>query len=211
MLGSARSSHPPTATVGSLMRKIIRLAMIAPIFFLTACGAPYWKTSTFDQFPINRGSAARGTPPIKVIALVPGGGDVADSIGVELAKRGFVIVPAASTIGKAAGVDFKAVSEHHIPARRNPGEIDKLRGQLLRHGVDAFLIVQTHDFNPRQWRDNPYWQQASYQIYSTLHSGIGYFGYVSYGQWANIDKHAKGPSEAAVEIVNSMAQGPGAL
>jgi len=185
--------------------------MLASGVFLAACAPPFWTTSTYEQFPLNRGLAKHGDRLINVIALVPGEGDVADAVGIELAKRGFVIVSAASTISMASGVDFKAISDHAIPARRNLAEMDKLRQQLSAKGVDAFLVFNDRDFKPRQWRDNPYWQQASYMTYSTQYTGIGYFGEIASGRWANIDNRAKSPSDAAVEMVNSMAMGGGAI
>jgi hypothetical protein len=193
------------------MKRTLALLILTSCIFLTACAPPFWTTSTYEQFPLNRGLAKHGDRLIKVIALVPGEGDVADAVGIELAKRGFVIVSAASTMSMAAGVDFKAISEHGIPARRNMAEMDKLRQQLSAKGVDAFLVFNDRDFKPRQWRTNPYWQQASYMTYSTQYTGIGYFGEIASGQWANIDNRAKSPSDAAVEIVNSMAMGGGAI
>ena len=185
--------------------------MLASGVFLAACAPPFWTTSTYEQFPLNRGFAKRGEHLIKVIALVPGGGDVADAVGVELAKRGFAIVSPDSTMSMVTGIDFKAVIDHRIPARRNPAEMDKLRQQLSAKGVDAFMVFNVQDFKPRQWRDNAYWQQANYMMYSTLQTGIGYFGEIAIGQWANIENRAKSPSDAAVEIVNNMAMGGGAL
>ncbi|MGE0559786.1 MAG: hypothetical protein AB7E73_15555 [Burkholderiales bacterium] len=193
------------------MKRKIALLMLTSSVFLAACAPPFWTTSTYEQFPMNRGMVKKGERLIKVIALVPGEGDVADAVGIELAKRGFVIVSAASTRSMAAGIDFKVISDHAIPARRNLGEMDKLRQQLSVRGVDAFLVFNDKDFKPRQWRDNAYWQQASYMAYSTLYAGPGYFGEIASGRWANIENRAKSPSDAAVEIVNSMAMGGGSI
>lgn len=193
------------------MKRTIAFLIFTSIVALASCAPPFWTTATYDQFPINRGLAKRGEHLFKVIALVPGGGDVANAVGVELAKRGFVIISLESTTSMVTGVDFKAVSEHRIPARRNPGEIDKLRQQLGAEGIDAFLVFNDREFKPRQWREQAYWQQADYMIFSTRHTGIGYFGDITNGRWANIENRAKSPSEAAVEIVNSMAMGGGAI
>jgi len=128
-----------TVATDIFMKKVIRLAIIAPILFLAACGTPYWHTSMFDPFPINRGKAAKRQDLIKVIALVPGGGVVADAIGVELAKRGFVVIPSATTIGMVTDVDFKAVHESYIPARQNPGEIGKLIDLSIFHDKTSLI------------------------------------------------------------------------
>jgi hypothetical protein len=193
------------------MKRKITLLILASNLVLASCAAPFWTTSSYDQFPINRGQAKQGENLIKVIALAPGGGDVADAVGAELVKRGFVIVSPESTTNMVTGVDFKAVSEHRIPARRNLGEMDKLRQQLSAKGVDAFLVFNAQDFKPRQWREHAYWQQADYKIFSTLRTGPTFFGEIVSGQWANIDNRAKSATEAAVEIVNSMAMGGGSI
>lgn len=188
-----------------------RCLIIALTMVVAACGSPHWITATYDQFPVNRGLVKRGEQPFRVIALIPGGGDVADAVGVELTKRGFQTVAPVSTTSMVSGVDFKAVSEHRIPARRNPGEIDKLRQQLGARGVDLFMVFHVTDFEPRQWREHKFWQQADYMMFSTRHTGPGYFGDIASGRWANIDNRAKSPADAAVEIVNSMAMGGGAI
>jgi hypothetical protein len=127
------------------VKRRVALTFTASAALLAACGAPRWDTATYDQFPLNWRRAERGAEVIRVIALVPGGSALSDAIGVELARRGFVIIEPASTVGMVTGVDFKAVLEHHIPARRNPVEMWKLRNQLHARGVNAFLIVRTHD------------------------------------------------------------------
>jgi len=79
------------------------------------------------------------------------------------------------------------------------------RNPLRVQGVDVFLIVRGDRFNPRQWREHAYWQQADFWIHSTHQASMLFNGEIAYGGWANIDSRAKSPSEAAVEIVNSMA------
>jgi hypothetical protein len=173
------------------------------IFFplvLAACAQPPSPAvATADQFPM-----AGGTNPIKVIAILPGGGVLADAMGAELAKRGFVIHPASSTASMVTGVDFKAVAESYIPKRENPAAVINLKNQLLAKGVDAFLVVaRPQDFTPRQFRDAPYFQSASIHLYSTWE--VANF-FSSYG-WSNGDKdRAKSPEEAAAAIVTNMAR-----
>ncbi len=192
------------------MKTLARAVGLVALLCLTACGPPRWQTATFDEFSINRGRARAGTELIKVIALVPGGGVVADAVGVELAKRGFVIVPQDAASGMIAGVDLKAVREHHIPARVNHAEMALLRARLLAHGVDVFMIVRAEEFAPRAYLGHSYWQRVFYTLYSTRRAGVGFFGDIGGSTWINIDPRAKSLSDAAVEIVESMAVG-GAL
>jgi hypothetical protein len=143
---------------------------------------------------------------------VPGGGALSEAIGVELAKRGFVIIEPASTVGMAIGVDFKAVSEHHIPARRNPVEMWKLRNQLHARGVNAFLIVRTHDFAPRPYLGRLFWQQAELEIHSTTEENATSNGAIAGTFWANLrHDRAQTPPEAAAEMVKNLARGPGGI
>ena len=188
----------------AFMKQVLRLAIVAPMLFLAACGLPYWYASTFDQFPVNRGRAEKGGL-IKVVALMPGGGVVGDAIGTELAKRGFVISPPASTMSMVTGVDLKIVYETYMLAGRPSGEMEKLRNQLRTQGVDAFLVVRADRFNPRQFQKYAYFQQANYAIYSTQGGTLHPSGEIYSGGWGNIDDRPKSPSEAAVEIVNRMA------
>lgn len=185
------------------MRQVAALVTVASLNFFAACAQSFNPaTATYDQFRM-----AKGPYPVKVIAILPGG-ELADAIGVELGKRGFVVFPASSTVNLVTGVDFKAVAESYIPKRENPRAVENLKSQLLSQGIDAFLtVVRPDDFTPRQWRDNPYWQTASIHLYST-HPEMGH-GYSTL-LWANVDKNrAKTPSEAAADVVTSLARRSG--
>ncbi len=194
------------------MKRVAALAVMATLPFLISCGPPRWETARYDQFPFNW-SRVKSGEVIKVIALVPGGGVVGDAIGVELAKRGFVIIPTATTVSMVTGVDFKAIAEHYIPARRNPGEIRNLGDQLGVQGVDAFLVVRANDFSPRQYLGHTYWQSADISIFSARgFEESNYAGGAIYRHsWANIHDRPKSPAEAAAEIVKNLAFGPGAI
>lgn len=194
------------------MKRRVALTFTASAALLAACGAPRWDTATYDQFPLNWRRAERGAEVIRVIATVPGGGALSDAIGVELARRGFVVIEPASTVGMAPGVDFKAVMEHHIPARRNPVEMWKLRNQLHARGVNAFLIVRAHDFAPRPYLGRLFWQQAELEIHSTTEENATSNGAIAGTGWANLrHDRAQSPTEAAAEMVKNLARGPGGI
>ena len=194
------------------MKRFFALAFMAALLFLTGCAPPRWDTATHDQFPLNWRRAERGKDPIKVIALVPGGGVLAEAIGVELARRGFVIIPVASTSNMVSGVDFKAIAEHHIPARRNSSEMWNLRHQLHARGVNAFLIVRDRDFIAKKYLGRTYWQQAELEIHSTSEENATSNGAIAGAGWANFrDDRPSSPSEAAADMVKRLATGPGAI
>jgi hypothetical protein len=168
--------------------------------------------ATYDQFPINWNRAKQGNDLIKVIALVPGGGAVADAIGVELSRRGFVVISMTSTMSMATGIDFKAVAEGDIPSRRNPGEMRKLGNQLRAQGVDAFLIVRANDFSPRQYLSRTYWQSVDVSLFESGFDERNYAGNaIAGGPWLNLHDRPQSPAEAAAEIVSNLARGPGAI
>ncbi len=194
------------------MNRRVALTLLAAFGLLAGCAAPRWETATYERFALNRGRAEKGNDLIKVVAVVPGGGALAEAVGVELAKRGFVVIASTGTVGMAADVDFKAVSEHHIPARRNPGEMWKLRHALQARGVHAFLIVRTHDFAPRPYLGRIFWQQAELEIHSTTEENPAFNGAIAGTGFANLrDDRASTPSEAAADMVNRIAMGPGGI
>lgn len=187
-------------------------AFMASLLVLAGCAPPRWDTATYDRFPLNSGRTERGAVPIRTIALVPGGGVVAEAVGVELTKRGFVVVPSASTERMAPAVNYESVLHHHIPARRDAGEMWKLRHALHAHGVDAFLIVRAHDFAPKQYLGRTFWQQAALEIYSTTEENPTSSGAIAGTAFANFQTdRAASPSEAAAAMVMNLARGPGGI
>jgi hypothetical protein len=187
-------------------------ALVASTVLLTSCVAPRWEIATYDQFPLNWGRAQRGSALIKVIALTPGGGVLSEAIGTELAKRGFVIVPATTTQTLATDVDFTAVSERQARTGRSPGELWKLRHALYARGVDAFLIVRSHDFTPKSYLGRKYWQQAELELHSTTEENATSNGAIAGTSFANLlNDRPSSPSEAAVRMVMNLAIGPGGI
>lgn len=200
-------SYAPTIVHGAHMQRRVAIAFMVSLLFQAGCATPHWKTSTYDQFPLNRRRAKSKSELIKVIALVPGGGILADAIGIELAKRGFVVITPTSTVDIASGVDFKAISEHHIPARRAPDEMWKLRKVLRARNVGAFLVVRANDFVPRQHLGYMFWQSATFDIHSTDDQEDRDFGGPIAGAvFVNTHKdRSSSPSETAASMVERLA------
>jgi len=192
--------------------KVMVAALVAVTAILSGCTAPRWETATHDQFPLNWGRAQRGSALIKVIALTPGGGVLSEAIGTELAKRGFVIVPATTTQTLATDVDFTAVSVRE--ARRGPssGELWKLRHALYSRGIDAFLIVRSHDFTPKPHLGRNFWQQAELELHSTTEENATSNGAIAGTSFVNpLSDRPSSPVEAAMRMVTNLAIGPGGI
>lgn len=171
----------------------------ALVLFLSACATQPPATARNDQFPM-----AKGPYPVRTIAVLPGGGVLADAIGEELARRGFVVSTALATMGMVTGVDWSVVSQLYVPGRESSADAERLMRQLHAKGVDAVLVLKADGFAPRQWRQYAYWQTVDTHLYRTSPEprGNGH----SYWGWVNIDdKGAKSPPQAAAEIVTRMA------
>jgi hypothetical protein len=132
---------------------------------------------------------------VKVIALAPGGGVLADAVGVELANRGFTIIDPSSTTNMLVRLNLNEVEI------AKPEGLAKLKDQ----GIDAYLVVRAaggYDQQP---------QSASSRMNSThngqLLAGVTWqngFG----GQAGSVVDRVmrKGLSEAAIEIANALAE-----
>lgn len=186
--------------------------LLAVLAVLAGCAAPRWETATYDNFPLNWEKEKGGSELIRVIALAPGGGDLAEAVGAELAKRGFVIVPVASTMAMATDVDFNAIANPQAPARRSPAEMWKLRHALHARGVHAFLIVRAHDFAPRPYLGRAHWQQADLEVYSTTEENATSGGAIAGTGFVNLlNDRPSSAAEAAQTLVENLARGPGAI
>ncbi|CAN7780840.1 hypothetical protein LJR296_007991 [Cupriavidus necator] len=129
-----------------------------------------------------------------MIALTPGGGLMADAVGVELANRGFTIIDPSSTSNMMIRLNLNEVEV------AKPEGLTKLREQ----GIDALLIVRTvggYDQQP---------QSASARMNSTqsgqLLAGVTWQN--GYGGMAGSPADRvmrKGLSEAAIEIADALA------
>ena len=132
---------------------------------------------------------------VKVIAFAPGGGVLADAIGVELSNRGFTVI------------DSSATSSMMIRLNLNEVEIAKPEGlsKLKNQGIDAILVVRTAGGQD----DNP--QSASARMNSTQNgqvlAGVTWqngFG----GQAGSMADRVmrKGLADAAAEIASALAE-----
>jgi hypothetical protein len=131
--------------------------------------------------------------PIKTIAMMPGGGLLADAVAVELANRGLTIIDPASTSNMMVRLNLNEIEISR------PEGLAKLKSQ----GVDAVLIVKAaggYDEQP---------QSASARMTSTgdgrLIAGTTWqngFG----GQAGSIADRVmrQGLSQAASQIANEL-------
>jgi hypothetical protein len=72
------------------------------------------------------------TKPVRTIAVMPGGGLLADAVAVELGARGFAIIDPGQTSSLMIRLNLNEVE------LSNPAGLGKLKGQ----GIDATLVVK---------------------------------------------------------------------
>lgn len=105
---------------------MIRNIVIVLAFALSIYGCTTASVSTSQMVAIPR-------ERVGTIALMPGGGVLADAVGVELASRGFHVVDAQATVS--------------LMARLNLDEFDVSMpaglAQLKSQGIDSVLIVRS--------------------------------------------------------------------
>ena len=132
---------------------------------------------------------------VKVIAFAPGGGLLADAVGVELSNRGFTIIDSATTSS--------------MMVRLNLNEIEIARPEGLakfkEQGIDAMLIVR----GGGGYDDQP--QSASARMNSTatgqVIAGVTWQNGFGGAAGSPADRiMRKGLHEAAVEISNALAE-----
>jgi hypothetical protein len=132
---------------------------------------------------------------VEVIALAPGGGLIADAVGIELANRAFTIIDPSST------------SSMMVRLNLNEIEITRPEGlaKLKEQGIDAFLTVRGAGGYDQQL------QSASARMTST-HNGkllAGVTWQNGYGGRAGSPADRvmrKGLSEAATEIAVALSE-----
>ena len=167
------------------MNKQILLAILSTAL-LVGCAS-----SKVSSLPI----ASQTKHAVKVIAFSPGGGLLADAVGVELSNRGFTVIDSSTT------------SSMMVRLNLNEIEITRPEGfaKLKDQGIDAFLIVRGgggYDENP---------QSASARMNST-HNGQVLAGVTwqnGFGGAAGSPADRvmrKGLTEAASEIAAALAE-----
>jgi hypothetical protein len=166
--------------------KITIAALVAVPLLLFGCA-----TSKISSAP----TASQIKHNIEVIALAPGGGLIADAVGVELSNRGFTVIDPSTTSS--------------MMVRLNLNEIEITRPQglakLKDEGIDAYLTVR----GAGGYDEQP--QSASVRMNSThngkLLAGVTWqngFGGMS-GSIADRVMR-KGLSEAATEIATVLSE-----
>ena len=190
------------------MKLLVNAVLVASVVLLGGCatsGPHYAHLSTFDQFPINAGRSSSGQALIKVVAVVPGAGELADAVGAELGKRGFTVITAAEIATMLGEVDFRGVYEHHAASPQYLEQVGRMGSRLRPRGVDALLVIRSGRFEPRPFREYPYFQQAEYAIHLTTSDPGAGLRAAQAGGWVNIDKRPRSAADAAVEVVRKMA------
>lgn len=173
--------------VGIVNSQRLTLSVVCSLsLFIAACGM-----SQVSSSPVTVGVK----PPIRSIAMMPGGGLLADAVSVELLNRGFAVIDPSTTSS--------------MMVRLNLNEIEITRpeglGKLREQGIDAVLSVKAAG----SYDDQP--QSASARMTSTvdakLIAGVTWqngFG----GQAGSIMDRVmrQGLNGAASEIANGLAK-----
>lgn len=165
------------------MHGLVRCLTLLGVLLVAGCG-----TSQTSSLPTTHGAT------VKTIAMMPGGGLLADAVAVELSARGFRIVDSAAT------------SSLIVRLKLNEVEIAQAAGlsKFKSQGVDAVLVVRSVGGQDQQ----P--QSASARMSSTetgaLIAGVTWqngFG----GQAGSIADRVmrKGLAQAATEIASELA------
>jgi len=167
------------------MGKAISFFLVTVALFLTGCAS-----SKVSSLPVS--NQAKHT--VKVIAFAPGGGLLADSVGVELSNRGFTVIDASTTSSMMVRLNLNEIEI------ARPEGLAKFKDQ----GIDAILTVRGgggYDQLP---------QSVSARMNST-HNGQVLAGVTwqnGYGGAAGspVDRvMRKGLAEAAAEIATALA------
>lgn len=160
------------------------LAIFVSLSVLSGCAASQVSST---------GPTSGPSVEVKSIAMMPGGGLLADAVAVELSNRGFTIIDSASTTNLMVRLN---INEIEIA---QPQGLAKLRGQ----GIDAVLMVRaagSYDGQP---------QSASARMTSTVDGRLiagttwqNGFG----GQAGSIADRVmrQGLSQAAAQIANEI-------
>lgn len=165
-----------------MIRNIV--AALCALIVLAGCG-----TSKISMAPV----AGTAKHQVKTVAFMPGGGLLADAVGVELANRGMTVIDSAST------------SSLMVRLNLNEVEITRPEGlaKLAQQGIDAVLIVRAGAGEDRR----P--ESASARMNSTT-TGQMLAGVTWQNGWGGAPGSPadrtmrKGTSEAATEIAQAL-------
>jgi hypothetical protein len=161
-------------------------AVLLLVMLLSGCAS-----SKLSSIPVSD----QGVRTVNAIAFMPGGGLVADAVGVELANRGFTII------------DSATVSSMMVRLNLNEVEIIKPEGlaKLKDQGIDAVLSVRaagSYDSQP---------QSVSARMNSTLNgkviAGVTWQNGYGCAPGSPCDRMwRKGLTDVASEIADALAQ-----
>jgi hypothetical protein len=168
------------------MPTFLRAAAVSILLLLGACSSSkISSTQLTDQ----------SLQPVKVIAFMPGGGLIADAVGIELSNKGFIIV------------DSSSMSNMMIRLNLNEIEIVRPEGlaKLKTQGIDAVLSVR----GAAAYDDQP--QSISARMNSTatgrVIAGVTWQNGYGCAPGSPCDRvMRKGLTDAANEIANALAQ-----
>jgi len=131
--------------------------------------------------------------PVNTIAMMPGGGILADAVAVELSSRGFKIIDPAATSSLIVRLRLKEI------------EITQIAGlsRFKSQGIDAVLVVRAVGYDQQP-------QSASVRMTSTesgaLIAGVTWQNGFGGEAGSVVDRvMRKGLSQAASEIANQLA------
>jgi hypothetical protein len=124
-----------------------RSLVVALAFFIAGCAGSHVSVT---------GTSARISGPINTIALMPGGGILADAIGVELSNHGFNVIESSAMTALMARLNL---DEFELT---QPQSLEKLKEK----NIDAYLSVKAAAGNDRR----P--QSASVRLNSTTDGRI---------------------------------------
>ena len=167
------------------MKKLI-LVTLTCVLAISGCAS-----SKVSSVPVS----SQAKHLVKVIAFAPGGGLLADAVGIELSNRGFTVIDSSSTSNMMIRLNLNEVEVSR------PEGLAKFKDQ----GIDAMLVVRAaggYDQHP---------QSASARMTST-HNGQVLAGVTwqnGFGGAAGSPADRvmrKGLTEAAAEIANALAQ-----
>ncbi len=148
-------------------------------------------SSKMSSLPV----ASQTKHTVKVIAFAPGGGLLADAVGVELSNRGFTVIDSSTTSSMMIRLNLNEIEVNR------PEGLAKLRDQ----GIDALLVVRGgggYDQQP---------QSASARMNST-HNGQVLAGVTWQNGFAGaagspVDRGMReGRTEAASEIATALTE-----
>jgi predicted GNAT family acetyltransferase len=167
--------------------KAIKLFCCLAALLLAGCSS-----SKISTLPV---SGSQSFHSVKVIAFTPGGGLVADAVGVELSNRGFTVIDSSTVSSMMVRLNMNEIEI------ARPEGLSKLRGQ----GIDAMLTVRAAS----GYDDQP--QSISARMNSTetgqVLAGVTWQNGYGCAPGSPCDRQwRKGLTEASAEIAEALSK-----